>query len=72
MELVGGGGGSEVSLLLGLGAKVLLVLGAARLPHLRVFWHMSQRVGADDVAAEERRKKTRRDVALLAGPGENI
>lgn len=50
-----GGGGSEVGLLLVLRAKVLLVLGAARLPHLCVLWHVSQRVGADDVPAEARR-----------------
>lgn len=52
-----GGGGSEVSLLLGLRAKVLLVLGAAHLSHLRVLWHVRQRVGADDVPAEARKTK---------------
>lgn len=56
----GGDGGSEVSLLLGLRAKVLLVLGAARLPHLRVLWHVSQRVRADDVPAEARQHKETR------------
>lgn len=67
MGRVGGGGGSEVSLLLGLCAKVLLVLGAAHLSHLRVLWHVRQRVGADDVPAEEKnthkKNKTRQDVA---------
>lgn len=58
--------GSEVSLLLGLRAKVLLVLGAARrLPHLCVLRHVSQRVGADDVPAEEEGGK--QDAPLLNG-----
>lgn len=51
-------GASEVSLLLGLRAKVLLVLGAAHLSHLRVLWHVRQRVGADDVPAEARKHTT--------------
>lgn len=61
-----GDGGSEVSLLLGLRAKVLLVLGATRLPHLRVLWHVSQRVGADDVPAEARRQKETRQGGMWA------
>lgn len=56
----GKGVDSEVSLFLRLCGKVLLVLGAASLSHLAhlahlcVFWHVCQRVGADDVPAEAR------------------
>lgn len=53
-----GVGASEVSLLLGLRAKVLLVLGAAHRSHLRVLRHVRQRVGADDVPAEARKHTT--------------
>lgn len=41
---------SEVSLILHLCAKVLLVLAEPGLAHLRVLRHVGQRVGADDVA----------------------
>lgn len=40
---------SEVSLVSGLCAKVLLVSGAASLPHLGVLWHVCEWVGPDDV-----------------------
>ena len=65
-------GASEVSLVSRLGAKLLLVPGASRLPHLRVLWHVGQRVGPDNVPGDRNNYIIRQHGAGAVHQGEDL